>query len=483
MKKMILLLMLPLTVLMAIEFVMTRDGLVDAKNFETTTPTQPGDTSPSTPSSYLEPVNLPACDTSNPEVQFINKNSDWDNINSSTKRIFCVSPGDYSSLDSIELTSSGTAKKRRYIILNNGNDTHPGKLNQNELANFALNFDEASYWTVDRASRFNTPSDTNVYRFYPGSTHNVLNRIFTDDIVRSVYVSGDAHNNTIQNSRFQNMSDSGRKGDNPAIILFGNGDPVTIKNTKILNNEIYNCGDGIMTMVWRNSGEKYQIANGEGTIIDSNDIYIDSNVYTNGNGKYTTSGSYAFAENAIDLKFGSLNPSNPMIITNNHMWGYRKSDSTNSYTDDPGYAMVIHYGVGNTIINDNVIFDSVRGIGAGDSQDSDWAMHDSEVQRNVIKDTINPIWISSSNNVLVKDNIIIDSEDAFLKFSGNGSDMLVTNNKGINSPVDISLGANNGGVYSPNSNNYNTIEAAGYTEDKTFTTDKFTNKPKIISFP
>ncbi len=85
-------------------------------------------------SKYLEEVNLPKCDASNPEVQFIRSNDDWKTINSSSKRIFCVSPGDYKSLENISITASGTGEKRRYIILNNGNDLHPGQLDKSQIA-------------------------------------------------------------------------------------------------------------------------------------------------------------------------------------------------------------------------------------------------------------------------------------------------------------------------------------------------------------
>lgn len=488
MKKMIFLLIFPLTVLMAIDFTMTKQGLF----VDTATQPPSSGTLPEATSSYLKSVDLPVCDASNPEVHFIQNTADWSTINSSSKRIFCVSPGDYRALNNIKLTASGTAEKKRYIILNNGNNIHPAKLDQNELANFALQFSEASYWIIDRAASIdhNLPYS---FQLRANSTNNVFNRIFTDNIITSIALNNAANNNTIQNSRFQNMTHTGRIYDNPAISFFDwNSNSWSIKNTKILNNEIVNTNDGIQTVLSKQSDGNYQSGNVEGTIIDGNDIYIDSTLYTNARGEYNPNGTYAYAENAIDLKAGSINASNPMIITNNHFWGFRKSDSTNSYLSDPGYAIVAHYGIGNTKLNDNVIFDSNSGIGLGDKQNASWAMYNSEIKRNIIKDcgtlpgvggTNYALHITESNNINITNNVIINARNAYLQLSTNGSGMLVTNNIGINSPDDMVLTNNTGGIYTDNSNEYTTGEAAGYTEDYSFTTDKFTNSPRVITLP
>lgn len=474
MKKMILLLILPLTALMAIDFTMTQEGLFTKTTTQSPTPAT---------SSDLEPVNLPTCDAGNPEVQLIRSNADWSTINSNSKRIFCVSPGDYTSLANIKLTVSGTAEKRRYIILNNGNDVHPGKLETSELAQFALQFNGADYWTVDRGALVNS-SITYQYELRAGSTHNILNRCYSDEVNINVLLKNTADNNTIQKCRFENMKDSARRSDFPSISFKDWGlDSWTIKNTKIIANEIVNTNDAVQTVLREPGNDAPQIASVEGTIIDSNDMYITSDVYTDGKGNYDPSGSRAYAENAIDLKVGSRNASNPMIITNNHMWGYRKSDGTNSNLSDPGYTFVAHFGVSNIKLNDNVIFDSNRGIGSGDSRDARWSMYDSEVKRNIIKDntTINdseayPLALIGNDTTIVEYNVIINARNNYMKLVSGGPGIRATNNIGVNSPIDIYLSGNNGGTYSANSN-----KATGYTKDYTITTDKFTNSPRVIT--
>lgn len=480
MKKMIFLLIFPLTVLMAIDFTMTKQGLF----VDTTTQSPTSGILPeAATSSYIESFNLPECDASNPEVQFIRNTADWSTINSSSKRIFCVSPGDYRSLKNIKLTASGTSEKKRYIILNNGNDMHPGKLLSTQVANYALTFDGANYWIIDRAAAIENNLVTS-FLLNTNSSNNILNRAFTNNIITSVLFKKDANNNTIQNCRFQNMTHAGRLLDNPTIS-FKHWDLTvfSIKNTKIVNNEIVNSNDGIQTVI---PMTPEVTANVEGTIIDSNHIYIDSSIYTDGKGNYTPSGTYAFAENAIDLKIGSLNAENPIIITNNHMWGYRKSDnSSGSYLSDFGAAFGYHYGIGNIMLNNNVIFDSNVGISGGDSLFADYAIYDGEIKNNLlykcgaVNGMTGPYYslsIAGAYNIDMRFNTIVKANGTgYARFWYNSSDTVWTDNDIINSPMNIILEGNSGGTYSSNSN-YTT----GNT-DYAFTTDKFTNSPRTIT--
>lgn len=484
MKKIILLLVLPFTILMAIDFTMTEKGLFTET---TTTVTVPGETS-----SYLEPINLPECDASNPEVQFIRSKADWNTINSSSKRIFCVSPGDYRSLNNIKLTTSGTAEKRRYIILNNGNDLHPGKLDKSKLANFSLSFSGASYWTVDRLASIDS-SIREAVGMNGGSTYNIINRAFTKNAYISVKIKGKAHNNTIQNCRFQDMLLSARKSDTPAIKLHEWGvKSFEIRNTKIINNEIINANDGIQLVrspINDSSGD-YQDANCEGTIIDNNDIYITSDIYTDGSGNLAPNGVHAYAENAIDLKIGSTNVNNPIYITNNRVWGYRQSDQTGSNLSSPGSAISGHYEIKYTKINNNIIFDSHYGLNSGASYNFPYAEDEMEILNNLFyacgklpgaSKGGHAIGIGQGRNVDIKYNTIINSRTEYARIQYNGTNIQFAENTVINSPDKVLWNNNANGSYNGSNNVYSTSEEAVYTEDYVFTTDKFTNNPRIIT--
>jgi hypothetical protein len=339
-------------------FYVVKEGGSTTKSVVTTdvdkTPTNP----------YLEQFTLPTCDATNPEVFFIKSNDDWSHINDKDKTIFCVSPGDYSSLGSVELTASGSEDKRRYIVLDNGNDVHPASLDESEQANISLVFNSASYWIVDRMSNINDTKEPS-FGFKNSASHNILNKINLQNYYYGVIIYPFCHYNTVQNSYLDQMSVEGILSDNVGLALAGNTEGARIKGTKFINNDIRNANDGIQ-LVRSSNIVDIQFP---GTIIDSNVIWMDKDIYTNGD--YDTSGfnngKYMIGENAIDLKAASDDKNNPVIITNNKMWGYQQGDKTagGTFSASSGTAFVVHFGVNNVLFEHNIIFDSQRAFTMG----------------------------------------------------------------------------------------------------------------------
>jgi hypothetical protein len=318
---------------------------------------------------YLKDVTIPEYDSSNSEHFLISSKADWSHINDSDKRFFYVKPDpDYGQRI---ITANGTESAPRYVSLYNGNNTHPAKLSPEEQASVKLIIDNAHYWVIDRLSSLDYDNE-NVYCYeIKGNSGNIIfNRIHMSNFYKGIIIRGTAsapytHDITIQNSRFNNMSPAGIDGDAVAILLMGNywNTPGTVKNTKILNNEIKNCNDGIMPIKMPQFvGKGNYYVDYPGTIIDGNHIYVDTSVYTDGNGNYDPNGRWAFTENAVDIKGGSNDPDNPMIISNNYFWGYRRTDQHGGGSGSLGTALAAHYYVKNIIIKNNVIFNSNRGI-------------------------------------------------------------------------------------------------------------------------
>lgn len=429
-------------------------------------------------STYLEDITLPECDASNPEVQFISSDADWSKINDSSKRIFCVKPGNYGS---VTLTADGTSTARRYIILDNGNNEHPQTLSEAEQANVKLNLNGANYWTIDRISNLHATTDI-ATTINGKSQYNILNRMnFSDFYKFGIMFMDGSNNNTIQQSRIADQSLAGRKADGVGISFIGEvwNSQSYVYNTKIVANEFKNCGDGIMLMrLWKDWDASIPVPTGyDGTIIDSNHIYISSDIYTDGSGNPTTSGNYAYAENAIDLKAGSDNPNNKVIITNNFMWGYRQSDTTGSNTNDPGSAVSIHYGVQNVVIENNYIFDSVRGISAGDAKGFSYGLSDAIISDNIfwsIHEFDLVLW--ASNNLTVARNII-HGATYWASFNGCYNSTLSDN-------VIIAAGGSTGslseGSTLSNTYFYSTTFDAQHV-DLTFITDVYTSTPRKIT--
>ncbi|MCF6356825.1 MAG: T9SS type A sorting domain-containing protein [Draconibacterium sp.] len=447
-------------------------------------------------SPYEEEITLPTYDESNSEMLIIRTNSDWSHINDADKRYFFVEPGDYSGVGFVKLTASGTSDKKRYIVLHNGNNTHPGKLDRSELAKIGFVFDNADYWVIDRMAYWDEPKAYNPIQV-KNSNYNIINRYYMHDVGNGIYIYPGSDNNTVQNCRIE-RDDISIYHDRAAIGLSNNRkDNIAIKNTKLLNNEIYNFVDGIQTIRL----DEYNAHNNnyEGTIIDYNHIYIDTTIYTNGKGKHDPDGDYAYAENALDLKVGSDNPDNPIIVTNNIMWGFRESDRTNSDLADGGAIMPVHYDVNNVIIENNISFNSTIGFSIADAKVS-YSMANSKISNNVFYDIKkHVIYLAIASNILFEKNL-------YKKIGGNyrsywmechhNSDIKFLNNitvDGNNCTVDFKYSnytsTNNEyflakpGDIADGSDVIHTSDPTVNYEDFVFTTDRYTNSPREITIP
>ena len=402
---------------------------------------------------------LPSCDTSNPKVQIIENINDWDTINNLDKDIFCVSPGDYSSLGNIKITASGTKSEPRYIILNNGNNKHPVQLDRTQLAKYRLEFDHADYWVVDRQAYWEDSSPHNRLLKLSNSSFNVFSRGLLEDTANGITLYNGSNYNTIQNFHmektqwsvdyatshrpskgyppytkriFADLAAIGLVGENPDDALIGN---------QIINNEIINYVDGFQ-LVRINNAEEGEL-DASGTIIKNNIFYTTPILYTDGHGNFQEDGEYAVTENALDFKFGALDQDNPVIVKNNVMFGYREDDnSTYSSLGDNGNAFVLHFGAGNIVFEENYIFDCKNGFGASGPSRRDPAMYNITLRNNIfydMKQGINHIYgtqainsFDGANNVLLENNIFGKVGGFSSLHAYNTEKLTIQNNKFVN---------------------------------------------------
>jgi len=220
--------------------------------------------------------------------------------------------------------------------------------------------------------------------------------------------------------------------------------------------------------------------NYEGTVIYGNDISVDTKLYTDCHGVKTPNGECSYSENAIDLKAGSKNDKNPIVVKANHVWGFRKSDKTNSSLGDPGVAIVTHYGVQNIVINENTVFDSVLGIYSVDSSSAIFALSHAQISGNYLFGISDyPLVINEANSVLISKNYIVNSLKHEWLVLDTSNNLSVTDNKIINSVHSIEQ-INTSNITEHNNLVYSGIEDTNLS-DKSFTTDKFSNSPKVIN--
>lgn len=456
---------------------------------------------------YTIDITIPDYDPGNSEHFLISKVADWAHINDSDKRIFYVLPN--SNYGTITITADGTSESKRYISLYNGNDTHPAKLSAEEQANVRLIFRDAHYWVVDRMSSIDHICEGYCHMVVHHSQNIIFNRLYLTNFYDGIAIKGTSSvpytaDIVIQNSRFDRMTAGGIDDDRVAIILsVENTNTInTIKDTKILNNEIKNCNDGIMPVRVPDLSGGHEV-DYSGTIIDCNDIYVDTAVYTDGSGNHDPNGLYAWTENAIDLKAGSSDPDNPMIITNNHLWGYRQTDKNGGGSGSWAGACNGHYDVKNVIIKNNVVFDSNRGIVFAATEGLPYSIENATISGNILYDIgHDPAgnveyanYFYESKNVAFEKNTIVgvNNKSRWFAHDNNEEGLKVSCNVVINSYEMTGTRSHNTTVM--NNTFFNTImqnpgdgksfpdASSAYMADLTFVTDNYTHSPRDITLP
>jgi hypothetical protein len=186
-----------------------------------------------------------------------------------------------------------------------------------------------------------------------------------------------------------------------------------------------------------------------------------------------------------------------MIISNNHVWGFRQSDTTDSSISSYGGGIGTHLGVYNIKIINNVVFDTMDGIAgaSGARQDEPYGMMNAEIKHNllyevgpILKRPANALRFSMSKNIYASENVIINSRDDYAMVASSKGAVCVHDNIIINQANgDTVENRNNWSEFRDGINRclqtntfYGSTAAAGYTKDYTFVTDKFTNTPRVI---
>lgn len=319
-------------------------------------------------SAYEVPVTPPDCDASDPTVRFIQTEADWDDINDPAYRIFCVQPGDYTGVGTIDLQEDGAAGQERWIRYYDPQDPtdgrHPvGRGDSEHAVIDALRFDDADYWIVHELT---VRGDWTAVQLVNGAQHNVLNRLLVEG--SRIQIRDGSHDNAVQNSVIRDAP-MVPQSDRVCVILSGasQGPDVAIHGTRIVNNEIVDCTDSIQ--LYRPDGATHGIDFG-GTIIDENDLYLTSATYSDCAGTLDPQGDCACAENGVDIKAAGTDSDNIVQVSNNRIWGWQRTDTDCGGTGSWGAASVVHMGAEYTLYQANIVWDSARGLTFGNNNHS-----------------------------------------------------------------------------------------------------------------
>jgi hypothetical protein len=232
-------------------------------------------------------------------------------------RFICIEPGDYTSRGTITITTSGAAGAYKVLRYSRQSDSDDEPWNQgnNQAKISRLRFDGGRYWLIHRLTIDpNYAVGSFAVELPIGSDNNIISRSLLQRGEKQVWVNG-ANGTVIQNSVLRDSvrqvnidSDGVGMGNNPS-------------HTWIVNNEIYKIhSHGIYT-------DPYSIA--ADTVVENNDIYVDSSQWTDCQGNYTPNNPdspCSDAESMVGLKSGGT-AALPIRVIHNRMWGLRYTDT------------------------------------------------------------------------------------------------------------------------------------------------------------
>lgn len=272
--------------------------------------------------SYEVPLEIPTYDSNNPAMVFIDSNDDWGVINDESKTYFFVTPGDYTALGEIEISTPGTAESPRWLVYYNPDSpedfvTHPVDMSPELRAEFERIELSGSHWIVDRLYGTATTGSKNPTLDLHGA-NVIVNRMLCEGGGGGAgQVSINASNIVVQNSVMRNTQII------PNIDIHG----MKISggfDVRIVNNEIYNfAGDGVQL------GDKPESF--KGVVIYNNDFYIDPSLYPE-------EVEVIPHENAIDIKQAGVpgGPQNYVLIKNNRFRNIAHTPGGTSPNPDQG---------------------------------------------------------------------------------------------------------------------------------------------------
>jgi hypothetical protein len=318
-------------------------------------------------------ASLPDCTSGASNVLQIDEASDWDQINSSTYRVFCVHPGDYrtwsgSAKTVLNLTQDGTPTNPRWIVLYDpgdpANKTHPALLDESERAimpQFSIR--GGDYWQIVRMTvqEYQCQYDGKCSGEVVGTTGTRFSHMLIENGRKSAFpevIMGNG-NYIFQYNVHRNIEpDSLGQTDRVAFYF----DDCVAQPCVMVRNEIINpAADGVTV-----AGDQYD----GGLRIDENEFYITDDRRTNCAGVPDPAGDCAPNEMMIVFKDPRIEPSTTSWVTNNVIHHSYDLDASlccsQSISGVPAHAINIGSGttgpLKNLIIENNVIYDSSGGL-------------------------------------------------------------------------------------------------------------------------
>lgn len=360
-------------------------------------------------------------------------------LNDPDKRVFCVNPGNYRRQLHLKISRSGTPNARRYLRYN-APFPAPLALDQPKRAVFhGLVLSEASYWVIEGITVQPLAGQNLAYlvAIFSGS-NNILHGNYLDASrqpnhkqQRGVLIganrnSGPSADNVIQRNVIRGGNLNRIPVDYTGVSILDEDQLGSFNSyNKIVDNEIYDWGDGVQISADPVCSSLKSWA--KGTVIDGNDIYIRKSKYVDcETGVSDPRGECSCSENGIDIKSpAGPNPRDWTQVTNNRLWGFRPTlKDVQSCGGSGAKGSAINAGgpcAAHVFVGNNVVTDSTAGVV---TEGSDW-----RVIGNLLYDIGNLAIFPDSDGTRVQFNTVVNVANAY---SDTGAGVVAVCNAVIN---------------------------------------------------
>lgn len=310
-------------------------------------------------------VDVVALATQGCEQTVLPTDSDWSKITKNpTSNVFCIQAGDHSSKGALTITFSGTSSKYKVLRYYRAGDTGDEPWNQSSANQAKINrikFLNARYWLVHRlVFDPNYASNSLAIHLADNTTpsdHIIINRVLAQHAASQVYVQG-ANDSVIQNSVLRDSIKAVGVDSNGIVAGY------MPQRLSVVNNEIYR--------IYSHGFYISASSDSPGTVIENNDIYVDSSQFTDCHGNYTSTNPNSpcsASEAAASFKSGGTAAS-PVRFTHNRVWGNRHTDLNVCCAGGTGGQIISlsdGYPATNTfssyvLVHDNIIADGQQGV-------------------------------------------------------------------------------------------------------------------------
>jgi len=261
----------------------------------------------------------------------------------STADDYLLAPGDYRAWGKCKLAQANPVDRRRVIRFIDP-ERKPWDPDAGEAVVAGFEFLRgAAHWVVQGLT-LRGPDSTACY-VRPGAEHVVFDSMLIEDFgAYGVRLLGNY--STVQNCVIRRMA----PGVDGCAVEIRVRDTPNVGN-RVLDNEIYDCNDGV-GVIWNSRKDADHYVECRDLVVEGNDLYLTSNRHV-----IRPAGTFAGAENAIDIKAGPRSVSEPMRFTGNRMWGFRRTVPGSDGPASDGAAVTIHRGAQRILFEGNVIFD------------------------------------------------------------------------------------------------------------------------------